>query len=94
MAFDGSLKFDTSIDGSGFENGISKIGDLAKSGMKVVTGAFAAGCAAAGAAVAGLTKSAVENYAEYEQLVGGVETLFKGVVVVAILGRRFQFTHA
>lgn len=35
--------------------------------------------AAAGAAIAGIsaiTKSAVENYAEYEQLVGGVETLF------------------
>nr|DAT39216.1 MAG TPA: tail tape measure protein [Bacteriophage sp.] len=28
-------------------------------------------------AVGALTKSAVENYAEYEQLVGGVETLFK-----------------
>ena len=27
--------------------------------------------------VGALTKSAVENYAEYEQLVGGVETLFK-----------------
>ena len=38
------------------------------------------GTAAVGAAAAGitaLTKSAVENYAEYEQLVGGVETLFK-----------------
>lgn len=28
-------------------------------------------------AVASLTKSAVNYYAEYEQLVGGVETLFK-----------------
>ena len=38
------------------------------------------GTAAIGAATAGiaaLTKQAVENYAEYEQLVGGVETLFK-----------------
>ena len=37
------------------------------------------GTAAVGAAAAGitaLTKSAIENYAEYEQLVGGVETLF------------------
>lgn len=39
------------------------------------------GTAAIGAAVAGitaLTTAAVKNYAEYEQLVGGVETLFKG----------------
>ena len=38
------------------------------------------GTAAVGAAAAGitaLTKAAVNNYAEYEQLVGGVETLFK-----------------
>ena len=33
--------------------------------------------AAAGTAVVALTKSAVESYANYEQLVGGVETLFK-----------------
>ena len=39
------------------------------------------GTAAVGAAAAGitaLTKAAVDNYAEYEQLVGGVDTLFKG----------------
>ena len=38
------------------------------------------GTAAVGAAAAGitaLTTAAVNNYAEYEQLVGGVETLFK-----------------
>ena len=41
-------------------------------------GKFSAAAVAAGAtAVAALTKSAVESYAEYEQLVGGVETLFK-----------------
>lgn len=32
---------------------------------------------AASTGVIALTKNAVENYAEYEQLVGGVETLFK-----------------
>lgn len=32
---------------------------------------------AAASGVAALTKASVENYAEYEQLVGGVETLFK-----------------
>lgn len=38
-------------------------------------GAAAAGAAATGIAV--LTKNALNNYAEYEQLVGGVDTLFK-----------------
>lgn len=37
---------------------------------------MAAGITAGAGAVAALTKSAVESYAEYEQLVGGVETLF------------------
>lgn len=77
MAFDGSLKFDTAVDSRGFQGGIDKIGSLAADGCKAVAGAFAAAYAAAGAAVAGLTKTAVENYADYEQLVGGVETLFK-----------------
>ena len=77
MAFDGSLKFDTAVDSKGFHSGIEKIGSLAADGCKAVAGAFAAAYAAAGAAVAGLTKTAVENYADYEQLVGGVETLFK-----------------
>lgn len=77
MAFDGSLKFDTAVDSKGFQGGIDKIGSLAADGCKAVAGAFAAAYAAAGAAVAGLTKTAIENYADYEQLVGGVETLFK-----------------
>lgn len=36
----------------------------------------AGGIAVASAAVGALTKSAVDSYADYEQLVGGVETLF------------------
>ena len=38
--------------------------------------AFAAFSTAALTAGAAITKSAVEHYADYEQLVGGVETLF------------------
>lgn len=51
--------------------------DSLKSGLKTVAtvGATALGAAAAG--VASLTKQSIENYAEYEQFVGGVETLFK-----------------
>ena len=55
---------------------ISKITKGLGNGLKTAAkvGTAAVGTAAAG--IAALTKSAVENYAEYEQLVGGVETLF------------------
>jgi len=51
----------------------STVGKIALKTAKI--GAVAIGTVATG--VVALTKSAVENYAEYEQLVGGVETLFK-----------------
>lgn len=50
----------------------SKIGSAASGGMKLV----AKGTAAAAGAIAALSTAAVKNYANYEQLVGGVETLF------------------
>lgn len=49
-----------------------KFGEIAKTAGKIAATAFAA----AGAAVGALLKSSIEGYAEYEQLVGGVETLF------------------
>lgn len=58
-------------------NVISQFGSALKSGLAVAAKAAAAATAAAAGAVIALTKSAVENYGEYEQLVGGVETLFK-----------------
>lgn len=75
MAFDGTLKFDTSIDKSGFESGLSKLGGIAKAGMAAVTGAITA----ASGAMAALGAKALEAYADYEQLTGGVETLFGDV---------------
>lgn len=56
---------------------VSQFGSVLKSGLAVAAKAAAAATAAAAGAVIALTKSAVENYGEYEQLVGGVETLFK-----------------
>lgn len=50
------------------------VGNGLKTAAKV--GVAAVGAAATG--IAALTKQAVSAYAEYEQLVGGVETLFKG----------------
>ena len=56
---------------------VSQFGNALKSGLAVAAKAAAAATSAAAGAVIALTKSAVENYGEYEQLVGGVETLFK-----------------
>lgn len=56
---------------------VSQFGGALKSGLAVAAKAAAAATAAAAGAVIALTKSAVENDGEYEQLVGGVETLFK-----------------
>lgn len=50
-----------------------KAGGLATTGLKMLTGATVA----AAAATTALVTSAVQGYAEYEQLVGGVDTLFK-----------------
>lgn len=51
----------------------SKLGNGLQTAAKI--GAAAVGAAAAG--ITALTTAAANNYAEYEQLVGGVETLFK-----------------
>ena len=51
----------------------SKLGN----GLKTAAKIGAAAVAAAGTAVVAIGKQAIEQYADYEQLVGGVETLFK-----------------
>lgn len=48
-----------------------------KTAASVVAGAAMAAVGTAVTGLATITKAAVSNYAEYEQLVGGVETLFK-----------------
>lgn len=55
---------------------VSELSDKLSNGLKVAAGIGTAAVSAASAAVVALTKNAVENYAKYEQLVGGVETLF------------------
>ena len=56
---------------------LNKIGTTMKKVGATVAKVSAAAFAAAAAGIVSITKSAVQNYAEYEQLVGGVETLFK-----------------
>ena len=63
------------------ENGVlSKLGGVAKGVGKAVS----VGLAAAGAGIVAIGKQAVSSYAEYEQLVGGVETLFKDMADTVI----------
>ena len=72
MANDGTVKIGTELDDSGFKAGLSKLCGVAKSAVTGIT----AGLAGATAAVGALTKSALDAYASYEQLTGGIETLF------------------
>ena len=70
---DGTLIFDTNLDTSGLSTGLGKIGSVAGTAFKGVAVAVGAATTAVGA----LAKSALDGYASYEQLTGGVETLFK-----------------
>ena len=70
---DGSIILTTKIDESGLNSGMSKL----KSGIGAVGKAFTAVGVAAAAGFVAISKSAVDSYAEFEQLKGGVETLFK-----------------
>lgn len=74
------IGLDTSEYDEGLERSegkISKLGGLIKGGLATAAKVGVAAIGAASAAVGALVKSSVESYAEYEQLVGGVETLFK-----------------
>ena len=91
MASDGSVIIDVTLDGakalaqynqlgSKFSSTTGALGSAAGKMGSIIKGAgvaAAAGAAAAGAAAIALGKSVVSSYADYEQLVGGVDTLFK-----------------
>lgn len=71
-------------DNSDFQKTVKETENIASSGSskiasvgKAAFAAIGAAAVAAGALVVSTVKQAVANYAEYEQLVGGVETLFK-----------------
>ena len=72
------------LDSNQFENGVkqaeksgSSLATSLKSGLATAAKVGAAAVGAAATAIGALTTAAVNNYAEYEQLIGGVETLFK-----------------
>ena len=61
MPYDGELKFDTSIDKTGFKVGIGELGSIAQSGMAVVTAAVGAASAAV-ASIGGYAVSVGKNF--------------------------------
>lgn len=67
------------IRADGTEDTEKKLDGLksAVGGIKKVAAVAAAGVAAAGAAITAVSTQAIKAYGDYEQLVGGVETLFK-----------------
>lgn len=85
---DGTIKIGTDLDEGGLKKAMSGVGsfaakgfgtmaNVAKSAAKISVESLAAVGAASTAAVGAIVKSATESYASYEQLTGGVETLFK-----------------
>ena len=67
---------DANQKAKGFSINTEKLSEALKTGLAAAAKAAVAGISAAAAGLAALTKQSVEQYAEYEQLVGGVETLF------------------
>ena len=76
MGYDGSLKFDTEINESGFNSGISKLGGTAKKGAGVAVAAVGAVTAALGAGVVAGVKynASIESYqTSFEVMTGSAE---------------------
>ena len=74
---DGYLNFDTKINEKGFNEGVSKLSGLGKSGLSIVSKAMTGAVVAVGTAAGVIIKSSLGVVANMEQQVGGVETLFK-----------------
>lgn len=73
MADGGKVIVKIDGDNSGFKSAMGGLGKFGKTALKGI----AVGAAAVGTATVGIGTSAIKAYADYEQLVGGVETLFK-----------------
>lgn len=82
---DGSVTIEINGDSKGLEKEINGIGSKVKSGFSKIgsiAGAALTGVTAAvggaATALAGLGTASVNSYADLEQNIGGIETLFKG----------------
>ena len=87
MAIAGQIEYKVTVDTSGLKSGLddakkeaktfsSTLADVGKTGAKALGTALKAGAIASTGAIVGLVKTATQGYAEFEQLYGGVETLF------------------
>lgn len=88
MSIAGQIEYKVTVDTSGLKSGLndakkeasnfsSNLATYGRAGAKLFAGAMIAGATTATTAIIGVTQKAVRNFADYEQLVGGVETLFK-----------------
>lgn len=94
MAYDGSLKFDTRVDSSGFKSGIEKLGSIAKAGLKVTASAIGAVSGAFGAAVLSGVKynSQMEQYiTSFGTMLGSAEEATKLVNNLKEMGAKTPF---
>lgn len=74
IALDGKDQFNKDVDEA--TNKGSKLASKLGSGLKTAAKVGGAAVVSAAAGVAALTKTSLDNYAEYEQLVGGAELMF------------------
>lgn len=75
IALNGLSQFNSDVDSATGKG--KKLADSLKKGLGTVAKVGAAAIGAAATATGVIVKNSLEQYAEYEQLVGGVETLFK-----------------
>ena len=71
MGYDGTLKFDTSIDSSGFQDGINKIGSYASKALKATTAVIGG----VSTAVAGIGTAAIKTGAGFEASMSNVAAI-------------------
>ena len=75
MAYDGTLKFDTSLDTSGFESGASGLGEIAQHALSVFTGNL---MTSAVNKIGELGEMALQSGSEFEASMAKASTLFTG----------------
>ena len=87
MAIAGQIEYKVVVDTKGLDKGLSEsssklkafgsnMASLGRAGAKAFFGSIAIGAINATGAIMGITKKATEAYADFEQLSGGISTLF------------------
>lgn len=81
-------------DDKGFKSAAKNVKNTAVKTLSVTTKAITAGTAALGGAIGFIGKQAISAYGDYEQLVGGVETLYKNSADTIIKNAQGAFKTA